>query len=204
MSEYIHSYVAGSRPETLLLLHGTGGNETDLLPLGEAVLPGAALLSPRGQVMENGMARFFRRFAQGVFDVPDVKRRAAELGEFLREMAGKHGFDLGRVEALGYSNGANMAAAMLLTGAARFQRAVLVRAMAVLERRELGALPDLEGTEVLLAQGLYDPMGNGEQTQALAELLKKAGARVEVRMQPAGHQMTPADVEAARAWLEGG
>jgi phospholipase/carboxylesterase len=119
-------------------------------------------------------------------------------------MASRHGFDPARVHAFGYSNGANIAAAMLLTGAARFPRAVLVRAMAVLERKELEALPSLAGAEVLLAQGLYDPMGNARQTEALKELLEAAGARVEVRKQPAGHQITPGDVEAARAWLGGG
>ena len=198
MTGIIYRYVPGRRAETLLLLHGTGGNETDLLGIGEAVLPGAGLLSPRGQVLENGMPRFFRRFAEGVFDVEDVKARAAELGEFVREKAREHGFDADRVMALGYSNGANIAAAMLLTGAARFPRAVLMRAMVPLEP---GALPDLAGTQVLLATGLYDPMATAEQTRRLSKLLESAGATVTEHAQRSGHEMTQGDIEAAFSWL---
>ncbi len=188
----------GDRPETLLLLHGTGGDETDLLGIGQAVLPGAGLLSPRGPVLENGMPRFFRRFKEGVFDIEDVKRRAAELGEFVKEKAVEHGFDAGRVMALGYSNGANIAAAMLLMGEAAFPRAVLVRAMVPLEPE---APPDLAGTEVLLAAGIYDPLATAKQTRRLGELLESAGARVTEHAERAGHEMTRGDIEAARGWL---
>lgn len=198
MSALIYRYIPGQRPETLLLLHGTGGNETDLLGLGQTLLPGAGLLSPRGPVLENGMPRFFRRFAEGVFDVEDVKQRAAELGDFVREKAQEHGFDAGKVLAFGYSNGANIAAAMLLTGAAVFSRAALVRAMVPLEPEQL---PDLSGTEVLLAAGLYDPIATGAQTDRLAELLEAAGAKVTVHRERTGHQMTQGDIEAAGRWL---
>jgi predicted esterase len=198
MSPFHYRYVPGRRPETLLLLHGTGGNENDLLALGAAVLPGAGLLSPRGQVLENGMPRFFRRFAEGVFDVEDVKARAAELGEFVREQAREQGFDADRVMALGYSNGANIAAAMLLTGAARFPRAVLIRAMVPLEPE---APPDLAGTEVLLATGIYDPMATADETQRLSQLLEDAGARVTVHTERTGHQIAQGDLEAAGRWL---
>jgi predicted esterase len=201
MSPLVYRYVPGNRAETLLLLHGTGGNETDLLGIGQAVLPGAGLLSPRGPVLENGMPRFFRRFAQGVFDEEDVKRRAAELGEFLREKAVEHGFDADRVIALGYSNGANIAAAMLLTGAAAFPRAVLIRAMTPLEPE---ALPDLTGTEVLLAAGVYDPVATGAHTRRLAALLGSAGAKVTEHIERSGHEMTRGDIEAAGRWLAGG
>jgi len=201
MSDLIYRYVPGRRPETLLLLHGTGGNETDLLALGEAMLPGAGLLSPRGPVLENGMPRFFKRFAQGVFDFEDVKRRAAELGEFVREKAEEYGFDAGRVLAMGYSNGANIAAAMLLTGAAAFPRAVLVRAMVPVDGSHPEALPDLAGTEVLLAAGRYDPIATPAQTRSLGELLKSAGATVTEHTESSGHEMTRGDIEAAARWL---
>lgn len=198
MSALVYRYVPGQRAETLLLLHGTGGNEADLLGLGHAALPGAGLLSPRGPVLENGMPRFFRRFAEGVFDVEDVKRRAAELGDFVREKAREHGFDAARVMAFGYSNGANIAAAMLLSGAFAFPRAVLVRAMVPLEPEQL---PDLSDTEVLLAAGLYDPIATAEQTKRLGELLEGAGAKVTVHAERTGHQMTQGDIEAAGRWL---
>jgi predicted esterase len=198
MSALIYRYLPGPRPETLLLLHGTGGNETDLLGIGQAVLPGAGLLSPRGPVLENGMPRFFRRFQEGVFDLEDVKRRAAELGEFVKEKAREHGFDPERVMALGYSNGANIAAAMLLTGAAAFPRAVLVRAMVPLEPE---TLPDLTGTEVLLESGIYDPIATAQQTARLGELLESAGTTVTGHTERSGHEMTRGDIEAAGRWL---
>ena len=200
MSDFVYRYVPGQTGETLLLLHGTGGNETDLLGLGPALLPGAGILSPRGQVLEHGMPRFFRRFAEGVFDVEDVKARAAELGEFVRAMAREHGFDPERVTAMGYSNGANIAAAMLLTGAVRFPRAVLVRAMVPLEP---AVLPDLTGTEVFLAVGLYDPTATAEQTSILAAQLENAGATVTKHIERSGHEMTQGDIEAAGRWLSG-
>jgi predicted esterase len=195
---FIYRFEKGMRPETLLLLHGTGGDESDLLEIGKAVLPGANFLSPRGQVLENGMPRFFRRFAEGVFDVEDIKARAAELGNFIREKGAEHGFEPGRLWALGYSNGANIAAAMLLTGDARFPRAVLLRAMAPLEPERL---PDLGGIEVLLAQGAHDPIATPEETAALTALLERAGASVTVRNAQAGHPLTQGDIEAAAQWL---
>jgi predicted esterase len=198
MSEFIYRYAPGRRPETLLLLHGTGGNETDLLGIGPTILPEAGCLSPRGRVLEHGMPRFFRRFAEGVFDVEDVKARAAELGDFVREMAREHGFDAARVIPVGYSNGANIAAAMLLAGAACFPRAVLLRAMVPLEP---AAPPDLAGTEVLLAAGLYDPIATQDQTRRLTALLEQAGAAVTAHAEKTGHQLTQADIEAARVWL---
>ena len=198
MSAFIYRYVPGTRAETLLLLHGTGGDENDLLPIGQAVMPGAALLSPRGKVLENGMPRFFRRLAEGVFDVEDVKARAAELAGFVREQAAEHGFDAAGVFALGYSNGANIAAAMLLTGAGKFGRAVLLRAMVPLEPEEL---PDLAGTEVLLASGIHDPIATPAQTRSLTRLLESAGATVTQYTAEAGHQLSQGDIEAARRWL---
>jgi predicted esterase len=198
MSPLIYRYVPGARPETLLLLHGTGGNENDLLGIGQALLPGAGLLSPRGPVLENGMPRFFRRFAEGKFDVEDVKRRAAELGEFVAEKAVEHGFDAKRVFAFGYSNGANIAAAMLLCGTWVFPRAGLVRAMVPLEPEKTAAL---DGSEVLILNGRYDPLASAEQTRVLTGLLETAGAKVTVHLEQSGHEMTRGDLEAAREWL---
>ena len=195
----IYRYVPGHGSDTLLLLlHGTGGNEDDLLGLGGTVLPNAGLLSPRGPVLENGMPRFFRRLSEGVFDTGDVIRRAAELGAFIREQAAEHGFDPTRVLALGYSNGANIAAAMLLTGAAVFPRAVLIRAMVPLEP---ATPPALAGTEVLLAAGRYDPIATPAQTRRLRELLEAGGATVTLHEENSGHQITRGDIEAATRWL---
>jgi phospholipase/carboxylesterase len=201
MSALVYRYVPGRRAETLLLLHGTGGSETDLLGIGAAVLPGSGLLSPRGQVLENGMPRFFRRFAEGVFDEEDVKRRAGELGDFVRQQAMEHGFDETRVIPLGYSNGANIAAAMLLAGAGKFPRAVLIRPMVPLNPAKLDAQPDLSGTEVLLAAGVYDPIATAEQTRRLREILENAGAAVSEHLEQSGHEMTRGDIEAAAKWL---
>jgi predicted esterase len=194
----IYKYVPGETGETLLLLHGTGGDESDLISIGHAVMPGAALLSPRGPVLENGMPRFFRRLREGVFDLEDVKHRAAELGAFVGEKAKEHDFDPARVSTLGYSNGANIAAAMLLTGSFVFRRAAFIRAMVPLEPE---TFPKLAGTEVLLAAGRYDPIATPAQTRRLVELLEGAGATVEVHEENSGHQMTRGDIEAAQAWL---
>src|SRR5213594_2930396 len=114
---FTHRYLPASNPAvktTLLVLHGTGGDESDLIPLGGLLAPGAAILSPRGKVLENGMTRFFRRLAEGVFDVEDVKLRARELAAFIEEAAERYQFDVANVAAAGYSNGANIAAAVLL------------------------------------------------------------------------------------------
>jgi predicted esterase len=194
----IYKYVPGETGETLLLLHGTGGDENDLISIGHAAKPGAALLSPRGPVLENGMPRFFRRLREGIFDLEDVKRRAAELGAFVREKAEEHDFDAARVSALGYSNGANIAAAMLLTGSFVFHRAAFIRAMVPLEP---DPIPKLAGAAVLLSAGRYDPIATPAQTRRLAELLEGSGATVAVHEESSGHEMNRGDIEAARLWL---
>jgi phospholipase/carboxylesterase/glyoxalase family protein len=198
MSELIYRYEPGETGETLLLLHGTGGDENDLIGIGHAVMPGAALLSPRGPVLENGMPRFFRRLREGVFDLEDVKRRAAELGAFTTAKAKEYGFDPARVCAFGYSNGANIAGAMLLTGSFVFARAALVRAMVPLEP---DPLPKLPGADVLISAGRYDPIATPAQTRRLAELLEGSGATVSIHEESSGHEMGRGDVEAARVWL---
>ena len=199
MSEsFIHRFqpgsVTGAAP--LLLLHGTGGDENDLLPLGAALSPGAALLSPRGQVLEHGMPRFFRRLAEGVFDEDDVRRRAAELGAFVTEARQRHG--LAAPIAVGFSNGANIAAALLLTRPGVLAGAVLLRAMVPLS--EPPAV-DLKGKPVLILSGAADPIVPAANAAKLAAQLSQAGAEVTHRTLPAGHQLSQADVNLARDWL---
>jgi predicted esterase len=182
---------------TLLLLHGTGGNEHDMLPLG-GLMPGANLLSPRGQVLERGMPRFFRRLAEGVFDVPDLRQRAADLAAFVTSAAHAYGFDAGRVYAMGYSNGANIASATALLHPGILRGAVLFRGMVPLEP---DPLPTLTGFRVLLSNGRMDPTVSPQETERLATLLQRAGADVELHWQPADHQLMPTDFSAARTWL---
>jgi predicted esterase len=187
----------GPGAPTLLLLHGTGGNEDDLIPLGDMIDPSANLLSPRGQVLEHGMPRFFRRLAEGVFDVEDLKARADQLAEFVAAAAAHYGFERATTCAVGFSNGANIAAAMLLLRPETIRRAVLFRAMVPFVP---DPAPDLRGTQVLLSAGRVDPLMTPEKSEALAALLGAAGASVSLRWEEAGHQLTRSDVDAARAW----
>jgi predicted esterase len=183
---------------TLLVLHGTGGDEQDMLPLG-GLAPGAALLSPRGKVLEHGMPRFFRRLAEGVFDVEDLKFRANELADFIGAAAARYGFDPARVIALGYSNGANIASAIMLLRPGVLRRGVLLRAMVPLEPEPL---PSIDGTRVLISNGRMDPIVSPDETERLVKLLQRAGADVEVHWQPAGHQLMPGDFAVAKTWLQ--
>ena len=198
-----HRFVpaAGGETRTLLLLHGTGGDEDDLLPLGAALLPGAALLSPRGQVLEHGMPRFFRRLAEGVFDLDDLRRRAAGLAEFVSWAAGQYGFDPGQVTSAGFSNGANIAAGLLLLHPDTLAGAILFRAMVPLTPERA---PALAGVRVLIGAGQQDPLVAPSEVDRLAAMLSSAGAAVSVHWEPGGHQLTSGDVAAARAWLAGG
>jgi predicted esterase len=194
----VHRFVPGrAGAPTLLLLHGTGGNEDDLLPLGQELLPGAALLSPRGAVLEGGMPRFFRRIAEGVFDLEDLARRTKELAAFVTAARAEYGVEQAPIVAVGYSNGANIAANLLLTGTGVLDGAVLLRAMVPSEP----AVPaDLAGRGVLLLAGDADPIA-GRQPERLASLLRAGGASVDLVWQPAGHGLVRADLDAARAWL---
>jgi phospholipase/carboxylesterase len=180
----------------LLLLHGTGGDENDLLPLGRALSPDAALLSPRGKVLEGGMPRFFRRLAEGVFDQEDVKRRANELADFVAEARARYG--LAPPVAVGFSNGANIAAAMLLLRPEALAGAVLLRAMVPLDPAPAG---DLAGARVLILSGAMDPIVPADNAAALARMLSANGAAVEQVTVPAGHGLTQSDLAQARAWM---
>ena len=182
----------------MLLLHGTGGNEEDLLAIGRALDPEAAFLSPRGKVLENGMPRFFRRLAEGVFDEDDLIRRATELSAFIREAAARYHFDQSDVVAVGYSNGANIAAALLLLHPGSIGGAILLRAMVPLTP---ASLPLLNSVPVLIAAGNYDPIVPGENTRRLAELLRAAGAEVTVFFEDAAHDLTERTLTTAKRWL---
>lgn len=197
---YIHRFEPATvvaRPP-LLLLHGTGGNENDLLPLGRQLSPGSALLSPRGDVSENGMPRFFRRFAEGVFDLNDVSTRTQGLADFIAASASKYGFDASALHALGYSNGANVAASLLLLRPEALAGAVLLRPMVVLEP---AVLPDLSGKHISLISGRHDPIVPVDHPTRLAEMFRKAGAEVELHWLNTGHQLTDADLDIARQFL---
>src|SRR5258708_17264403 len=186
----------------LLLLHGTGGDESDLIPIGEqlaqAIPGGAHLLSPRGKVLENGMPRFFRRLAEGVFDIEDLKLRAAELASFIESAAEVYGFDSGKVIAAGYSNGANIAAAVLLLHPGVLSAAILLRPMVPLEPEKL---PDLSGVRIFIAAGQRDPIVPPGQTQRLATLLESAGADVELFRHAGGHELGEAELAATARLL---
>jgi phospholipase/carboxylesterase len=196
--EFIHQFVPGRSSRTLVLLHGTGGTETDLLGLGRAVDPDAALLSPRGQVLENGMPRFFRRLAEGVFDEEDLIQRTHDLADFISAAAVRYGFKQADSIAVGYSNGANIAASLLLLRPGTFYGAALWRAMVPLVPDKL---PELEGAPVLLAAGEHDPIIPSEDVRRLSALLEQAGANVTLTFERAGHGLTDATIENTRRWL---
>lgn len=195
---FVHRYVPAEEPgrPPLLLLHGTGGNESDLLPLGLQLAPGAALLSPRGKVSEDGMPRFFRRRAEGVFDLDDLKARTDELAKFVTDARAAYGLD--KPIALGFSNGANIAWSLLLNHPGALAGAILIRAMLPFEPVNL---PALSGFPVLMLSGATDPIVPAARRDNLAELLRRAGADLQHEIVPAGHQLTRQDLTLAADWL---
>jgi phospholipase/carboxylesterase len=195
---FIHEFVPGTSKRTLLMLHGTGGNESDLIPLGQALDPDAALLSPRGKVLENGMPRFFRRLAEGVFDEEDLIRRTHELAEFIDEAAAHYHFERQRLLAVGYSNGANIAGGLLLLRPNAICGAALLRPMVPLIPE---TLPDLQGAPVLVAAANQDPIVPAENARQLVALLRSAGADVTVSFENAGHGLTENTIETAKRWF---
>ena len=199
--EFIHRFVPAkeeTKSLTLLLLHGTGGDENDLLPLGRRLAPDAALLSPRGRVLENGAPRFFRRLAEGVFDEADLKFRANELADFVGRAAGRYRFDKSHVVAIGYSNGANIASAMMLLRPRLLRGAALFLPMRPFVPEQM---PDLSGVPIFIAAGRFDPVISSEATEDLVTLLRDAEAVVSAYSVAAGHNLTGDEMEQARAWL---
>ncbi|QIZ08289.1 alpha/beta hydrolase [Priestia megaterium] len=186
-----------STKPTLLLLHGTGGNELDMLPLAGRIDDEASVLSVRGNVLENGMPRFFRRLAEGVFDEEDLVFRTKELNEFLDEAAEKYGFDRDNIIAIGYSNGANIAASLLFHYQNALKGAILHHPMVPRKGIEL---PDLSGTSVFIAAGTNDPICSPMESAELQSLLEKTHANVELHWEDRGHQLTMQEVEAAATW----
>ena len=198
---FVHTYAPGSTPgaPTLLLLHGTGGDENDLIPVGREVMPGAAYLSPRGKVLEHGAARFFPRLAEGVFDLDDLRVRASELADFVGAAAAQYGFDATRVVAVGFSNGANIASSVLLLRPGTLAGAVLFRGQVPIVP---DAMPQPTSAQVLISNGRTDPLVHPAETERLAALLRSAGASVTVAWQPGGHNLTLDDLVRARTWLQ--
>jgi len=199
---FVHRYLPGEDESgpTLLMLHGTGGNEEDLVSLAVTLAPGAAVLSPRGKVSEYGAPRFFRRLAEGVFDHEDLLFRTHELAEFVEAASEEYGFDPSRLVAAGYSNGANVAASTLLLHPGLLRAAVLFRAMVPFEP---DVTPDLSGTPIFIGAGRMDRMIPPNNTQRLADMLLEAGADVDLRWRDTGHPLTYEDVREAKQWLAG-
>ncbi|MDB6113469.1 MAG: phospholipase/carboxylesterase [Lacunisphaera sp.] len=197
---YHHRFEPGTDPSAppLLLLHGTGGDENDLIPLGQKLSPGSALLSPRGDVSEHGARRFFARLAEGVFDPAEITRRTHSLADFVAAAAKQYDLDPARLTAVGFSNGANIAATLLLLRPESLAAAVLLRPMVVLEPAKA---PDLTGKRVLISSGTTDPIVSNDHPVRLGAILRQAGADVTLHTHPAGHGLMPADFAAARKFL---
>ena len=196
--DFQHTFVPGRAARTLLLLHGTGGDETDLIPIGHALDSEAALLSPRGKVLENGMPRFFRRLAPGIFDEEDLIRRTHELAEFIELASENYHFDRQNLLAIGYSNGANIAASLLLLRPGTLGGAALLRPMVPLVPEKL---PDLKGAPVLIAAANHDTIAPPDEARRLAALLRNSGADLTASFENAGHGLTDQTIEIVKRWL---
>ena len=198
---FIHRVVPAknsSSAETLVVLHGTGGDENDLIGIGQAIAPDAAIVSPRGNVLEAGAPRFFKRLAEGVFDPKEVRSRAEELALFIRAAVITYRLDPTRVFALGYSNGANIASAVMFVEPGILQGAILFRPMLVYEPSEKS---DLTGSAVFISAGRMDPIVPAASVERLAELFESARAEVTLKWQLAGHNLVPSEVSEAADWL---
>lgn len=198
---FIHRFVPSRErppPITLLLLHGTGGNEDDLLQLGHELSSKAALLSPRGKALENGMPRFFRRLAEGVFDIDDLVFRTRELADFAEAASRIYGFDPERVVAVGYSNGANIASSLLLLSPGALAGGVLLRPMVSFVPKKL---PDLSDVNVLIAGGLKDQIVPREQTEKLLDIFKRCHADAKLHWEDSTHAIAEGEIQFAKEWL---
>lgn len=198
---FIHRHVPAAdsaTADTLVVLHGTGGDENDLIGIGQAIAPGAAILSPRGNVLENGAPRFFKRLAEGVFDPKEVRSRADELARFIRAAVVTYRLDPARVYALGYSNGANIASTVMLVEPGVFRGSILLRPMVVYDPPEHN---DLSDTAVFISAGRMDPIVPTESVEKLVKLFESAHSNVTVKWQLAGHSLVPSEVREASEWL---
>lgn len=204
---FIHKFIPSNKKErlegrvkvpTFLLLHGTGGNEEDLIPIGHEIASEAAILSPRGKVLEDGMPRFFRRLAEGVFDIEDLKFRTNELADFVKAASTAYGFDMQHIIAVGYSNGANIASSMLLLRSEILSAAILFRAMVPLVPE---VLPNLTYKRIFMSSGLHDPIVPKREVESLSSLFKKVGAEVSLYWQNSGHELRIEEVKKAKEWL---
>lgn len=196
--DFVHRFVPAkaSGHVPLLLLHGTGGDENDLIPLGERLAPGAALLAPRGKVIEGSMPRFFRRRGEGDWDIDDFRKQTIDLATFVRQACATYQLD--RLLAVGFSNGANIGWSLLLHDPSLLAGAILIRPMMPFDPRPL---PDLSGLLVLILAGSEDALIPGDQPGLLAALLGEAGADATYEMLPAGHGLTAQDLVLAESWL---
>lgn len=202
--DFIHRFIsANSKAKksslTLLLLHGTGGTEDDLIPLGNELTPDASILSVRGKVLENGMPRFFRRLEEGVFDLEDLKMRTDELADFILKSSSIYDFDLKTLVAVGYSNGANIGASVLLRRPEVLAGAILFRAMVPFIP---DVLPDLSRKFIILLEGIRDPIVSKQEAESLLKIFNKAHSNVTIKWQGSGHSLTQEDIDSAKEWLE--
>ena len=198
---FVHRFVPAedsASGETLVVLHGTGGNENDLIGIGQAVAPGAAVLSPRGNVLENGAPRFFKRLAEGVFDPKEVRSRGEELTRFIRAAIISYQLDASRIHALGYSNGANIASTVMFIEPGLLQSAVLLRPMLVYEPEQRN---DLSGSAVFISAGRMDPIVPASSVERLVELFEASRAEVTLKWQLTGHSLVPSEVREAADWF---
>jgi phospholipase/carboxylesterase/glyoxalase family protein len=197
---HIHHFIPADDADktVLLMLHGTGGDESDLVPLGRLLRPGAAILSPRGNVLENGMPRFFRRLAEGVFDLEDLARRTDDLAAFIEGASERYGIDRSKLIAVGFSNGANIAASLLLRHPASLKHAVLLSPMVPFEPQ---TPVDLTGSRVFIGGGRNDPIAPPSEAEGLAELLRGSGADVTTYFHAGGHTLTNDELAAAQKWI---
>jgi len=198
---FIHRFRPPAAPgssDTLLVLHGTGGNEDDLIGIAQTVAPGAAVISPRGKVLEGGAPRFFRRLAEGIFEPAEVRARGKELAQFIRAAAARYQLDSSRIFALGYSNGANIASTVMLIEPGVIRAAILLRPMLVLEPEEK---TDLSGSAVFISAGRVDPIVPVASVEKLAALLEARGAQVTLKWQLGGHNLVPSEIKEAEEWL---
>lgn len=183
---------------TLVLLHGTGGNEEDLIFLGKKIEPNASILSPRGKVLENGLPRFFRRLSEGIFDLEDLRIRSHELADFIQKCSLHYKFDLENTIAIGFSNGANISVSMLFLRPEVLQGTILFRAMVPFIP---DPLPNLSSKKILLSAGLEDPIVSRNETENLFRLFQKTNAIITLKWQPSSHNLIQEDILVAKPWI---